>query len=190
MNLNRTELRFCQWYNRLVELSEPSSEFDLVQMSGVLRLLMNEGLWYHANERPNLEIKFRIIEIPRESLQKLAELLYPMIIRNDVSFIDPSLGIGNPDWLKEVSPSDFLKLTAQIVNEKPVSIREVISYGANIQGGVHVGKPQNKDKSIHEELEKKRNISFGGANPSLRQLISIAKIVLDGLRPLYEALES
>jgi len=188
MGLNGVEKRFCQWYNRLLELSEPSSEFDLVQISGILRLLMNEGLWFRANERPNLDIKFRIIEIPQDLLAELSELLGPTVIRNNVSFIDLSMGIGNPNWQKDISPSHFLKLIAQIVRDSPVTIREVISYGANIQGGVHVGKPQGKDKLVHTELEKIKNYSFGGAIPSLRQLIPITKIVLEGLKPLYDSL--
>lgn len=188
MGLNRVETRFCQWYNRLLELSKPSREFDLVQMSGILRLLMNESLWLRANERPNLDIKFCIIEVPQDLMAELSELLGPTIIRNDVSFIDPSRGIGNPKYKKDISPFDFLKLTAQIVDDSPVTVKEVISYGAHIQGGIHVGKPQRGDELVHTKLEKIKNISFGGATPSLGQLIQITNIILDGLKPLYDFL--
>lgn len=199
MTLTREERVFCGKYEELGELANPKNEYDLLKISGILRHTLNDGLFYHANKRTKLDIQFQIIEIPQDLKNELLTIIdSKKLLINDVPFSSPE--IGNHKHLKTISPSDFLKLIAQRVKDETdsdedieitsITVREVISYGANILGGIHTGKPKSKDREKHIELEKFRWHSLGGVNWSLRQLMPIAQIVLRGLKPLYDSLQS
>ena len=202
---------FCGKYEELCELANPKNEYDLLKISGILRHILNEGLYKHANKRTMLDIQFQIIEIPQDLKDELLTIIdSEKLLENDVSFLSPE--IGNQKYLKKIAPSDFLNLVAQRVKDttdvdkereiakdetdigeiEPTSItvREVISYGANILGGVHTGKPQKKDRDKHTELEKFKDHRLGGVNWSLRQLMPISQIARSGLKPLYDSLQS
>lgn len=211
MTLTREEKVFCGKYEELCELANPQSEYDLLKISGILRHILNEGLYVHANKRTKMDIQFQIIEIPQDLQDELLTIIdSEKLLWNDVSFLSPE--IGNQKYLKKLAPSDFLNLIAQRVKDTTdfkeehektkdetdngeiqptaITVREVISYGANILGGIHTGKPKGKDKEKHAELEKFKNHRLGGVNWSLRQLIPISHIVMRDLKPLYDSLQS
>lgn len=211
MTLTREERVFCGKYEELCELADPKSEKDLLKISGILRHILNDGLFHHANKRTKLDLNFQIIETPQENINEFIKIIdSEKLIWNDVTLRVPEN--GRQENVKNITPSDFLKLVVQIVKDttdiveegemekdetdidevEPTSItvREVISYGANILGGVHTGKPRSSDKVKHTELEKFKDYRLGGVNWSLRELIPISQIVMRGLKPLYDSLQN
>lgn len=156
MTLNREERVFCGKYKELCELSHPKSENDLLRISIILRLLLNEGLWHHANRRPQLDVKYKIKEIPQELQDEILSIIdSAKLLMNDASFLSPEIGF--PENIKEIPTSEFLALVVhkarwrsgceldiEEMDLTTITVREVISYGANILGGAHVGKPKKK----------------------------------------------
>ena len=197
MTLNRSEWVFCAKYKDLCDLAASRDEYDLIKTSALLRHLINEGLYRQANERTKLDIQFQIVEIAQELQNEISSIIGDKIIlQNDVMFLSPEmLDHANS---KKISPSDFLKLIAQKVNggtnEKPqiksITVKETISYGANILGGVHTGKPQYAAREKQEALERFSAFRVLGLPWSLNQLIPIAQIVRRGFKPLYDRLQT
>ena len=68
-----------------------------------------------------------------------------------------------------------------VANGKTYNVRDIISFEANVMGGVHAGKPDTEEAAIAQIAE---TLSVGGYRASLRQLQAIARITLRALAPL------
>lgn len=63
-------------------------------------------------------------------------------------------------------------------------MKDIIKYEANVKGGVHLGSPR---KDVEKEIDQEI-FCVGGLRFTLRQLISIARVTLEALKPLFIAL--
>lgn len=73
-------------------------------------------------------------------------------------------------------------------NGNPVSVRELISHAAHVDGAVHVGSPKDEKGRLLVDLG--RAVTIGGYAPALFCLAAIGRIVLIGLQPLRDSVES
>jgi hypothetical protein len=68
------------------------------------------------------------------------------------------------------------------------SVRDVIKYLADACGGVHLGAPKG-DQEVLRELDRVLvEMGVESLRPSAGTIRGIAKVAVDGLRPLYEAI--
>ena len=84
----------------------------------------------------------------------------------------------------EVDLEKFLKTTILVKDGKEYSVRDVVAYEANVDGGVHLGSPE--EQAHKEIIDINKSILIGGYSPLLRQLKSIGRVVLKGLKPLRD----
>lgn len=83
--------------------------------------------------------------------------------------------------VKKVKLDEFLNTPLGFALKSKMTVRDIIKYEANVKGGVHLGKPRTDvEKDINEVI-----YYVGGFRFTLRQLISIAKVTIDGLQQLY-----
>jgi hypothetical protein len=87
--------------------------------------------------------------------------------------------------LKQFIAQPILKTGKEIV-----TVRDIIKFEANVKGGVHVRNPgDSKEKSLDNQLFRVVEKEGKEMRGSLRQLVTIGKIVLDALTPLYDAIQ-
>jgi hypothetical protein len=130
------------------------------------------------------------------------KILYRIAISNTLKFMEsmgiPKSGLAllslqdglDPDTASpgkticEVDLEKFLNTTVLVKDGKEYSIRDIVTYEANVDGGVHLGSP--KEQAHKEIIDINKSILIGGYSPLLRQLKSIGRVVLKGLKPLRE----
>lgn len=74
----------------------------------------------------------------------------------------------------------------QIEGEK-LSVRQVIKYYANVEGGVHLGKPR---ELAEEPLSRMAPVLLGNTTSQIEILAHLGRIVADALEPLRQSILS
>jgi hypothetical protein len=100
--------------------------------------------------------------------------------------LDPE-SIPNPPK-KTVNRDTFFQTKVQVAQNKTFTVREIIKHQANIEGGVHAGKPKNANEEKLSEIED--TITILSLPPGLRQLQAIGRVILKTLQPLRVVLHS
>jgi hypothetical protein len=69
-----------------------------------------------------------------------------------------------------------------------VTVRDLVSHAANVQGAVHSGKPRDpKEEALSAMVAR---IQIGDYQAGVRSLQVIGRVVLKGLDPLRARIES
>ena len=82
----------------------------------------------------------------------------------------------------------FFSIVVARVGGHQFSVREIVLFEANVVGAVHAGAPKKEKEQALYEID--RVLSFGGYASALRQLRSIARVVLRAVEPLRERVQN
>jgi hypothetical protein len=99
--------------------------------------------------------------------------------------LGPSVGVVGQT--QSVTRDEFFKTVVMMYHGQEFTVRDVILFEANIAGGVHIGDPRNK---AEEKLAILNSwVKSAEGRITLRQLKSIARVVLVALKPLRDQVE-
>lgn len=185
------ERLFLGIYRELEErtMAEPS-EYNVLKIAGLLRqlLLDKHRLIDTVNSKartnkPHLNIKYEVMD--KTPYQQMMEDLKPVFwTMQDGIYPKTALIAGKT---KIVDRDGLLSYKVMSFAGFNVTVKDIIVYEANIGGAIHAEAPRGAvEKAIHEAAN---SVNVGGYPPQTRQLLAIARVVLDGLRPLKEQIE-
>ena len=170
---------FLRKYQKLSELSLSRDSFDALEMAAVLRLLLTsdgcglaQQVIHEYDDQLELtrrqRMKFFICD-----LKPIGDYWWA----GDFSGSDPVPG----DTVRRLSLDDFLNYTVIKIQDRHVSVLEIINFLANKEGGVH------RDTVEYDELLRQiqHEFSIGGTEGVSSAMHGIASVVVESLEPLY-----
>lgn len=173
---------FVRRYDELMDGLSARDEFEIIKLAAGLRqLLLDQApLVHQANTEHKIKLRFRVNNVG-DSLD--------LPVRPDIDFhargLDPSF-IQVPRGTRDLKLAQFLATTVLETPDLKVTVADLIRYGANKAGGVHLD-------SRRESNEAKLDETFGrlaalGASPLAISVTTITRITLAALKPLRDLL--
>ncbi len=154
-----------------------ASEYALLRASALLRELLVDPkpLVEQANREHRLRLRYQVRTPP-----STPGLLFWL-------GIDPEEPAdGGP--IKSLTVSQLLAQNLVFSASMAFSVRDLITYGANVLGGVHHG---DASSDVHRALrDAPLKIEHGGRPLGLVAMVPIAHVVLSGVRPLSDAIRA
>lgn len=133
-----------------------------------------------------MKAKFKLLEESQVGfMQKLHE---EFKIENSFMWCNPDPRFGPPMPTQEVGIGELLGYSIAMLNGTRITVKDFISYSANVAGGVHAGTPRAKDKAL--EIHQLSQLEIFGLPTALTSILSIVEIVLAGLLPIVERLRA
>lgn len=147
------------------------TEYDALKAGALLRqlLLDEEPLVDAANRQERLKIRYDVVE-PRIPLDAGAPVLaFRRMIRTTHSHASR---LGRPATLNR---NQFLSAKVAVLGGKSIVVADLIRHVSNVLGGVHKGKPTEREKAIHAFTKL---VTVEGMPGAVRTIFDIAEIVL------------
>ncbi len=176
---------FIRTLSDLERRTTVTDEYEALMSAGLLRKLLLDStpLMDQVNLNHRLKVRFRINgESPLERVIHEDRPMYWLL--GDA--IDPDAfhppGIQAP---VDATRSQLFARHVMSVQGNWMTVRDLISQLANIEGAVHSGKPQNPREELLEQVS--RLVFIGNLPAGVRQVQSIGRVVVRGLTPLRDA---
>jgi len=153
-------------------------EYEILMIAGLLRklLLDSNPLMDQVNRKKGLKIKFIINDRLPPSEEPI-----PIFWSIEDGF-DPNTCPPQLCMPIEVNKDQILKRPVLMYESHIITVKELISHTAHVQGAVHTGMPKGqKDEALKELTEI---LGIGGLPAGLRLLRAISRVVLNSLEPL------
>ena len=169
---------FIQTVADLERRCASGDDYELLGIAALLRkLLLDPPLLMGVNGELRLPIKFHV---PKEHKVDPATTFYSAMdaFHPDLLAKDPRSRFVNRDA--------FLKVLVAHVGGQKVTVKDIITFEANMKGGVHLGEPSTDAQRALSWSSNKVNMK--GFTFSLYHLRLIGLVVLNALRPLRDAL--
>ncbi len=150
-----------------------NNKYDYIKACGLLRLLLmdtGQPLSIIVNKKCNVEILFHVSDI-KDGFGKNAEMDWRHLVSD-----------GKQRSLKI---NKFLKVPILFYKGHCYNVADIIRYGANIQGGVHAGRPEIDPEKTYAKLEEIREHFIDVDSASIH---SICEVVIEALEPLESAI--
>jgi hypothetical protein len=102
--------------------------------------------------------------------------------------LDPALHPAIAKDIVIVGRDAFFGSIVVYFADQAITIRDIVTFGANIAGGVHAPNPAKE--AAHQGLDALRqHVIMKGQSISLYHLRNVGKLVLDALKPLRGRVE-
>lgn len=168
--------------NRLTNLVD-SREYDVIQLSAVLRKLLLDGVINRANSRIRTPLRYRVALYDGPGL--------PANLRPDFHAVYAELypdSVAPEHWIRhDLKLAEFLALPLLHVRGEMFTVRDIIDLAANALGGVHFGDPRDKRLEALRQANDSRRV--GGMRPIAGHLVGIAEVTRRAVQALRKALE-
>lgn len=159
--------------------------FDLLKISGDLRILLLDGLHREVNRTYRIPVTFPVNiccvrRLIRRSQDSFCAGLFEGLVVN----------YPHPHRLEieRLNLQRFLQQPVMIAVGRQASVKELIRFCANLEGGIHHDVPHNK---LEESLRLVATaLKIGETDFTSRALIGIGLATLRGLEPLEERIAS
>jgi hypothetical protein len=154
--------------------------YGIIRSSALVRqLLLDDHALAHAVNKFRIKLRFSIPdrELPNGDDSPVAHMIF--------------LSNSNPSKLVRIDA--FLAAKFLFAVGKSYTNREIIKLCANVYGGVHTGKPDEKEAILVQVDRWTSEAEPGFAAlrlSSMGVMAGIVPIVVEGLRPLAEALKA
>jgi len=150
------------------------AEYDLISSSRILRQLLLDGdaLLHLVNRELRASPSFRV--------NSRQGNLSSGWINTNIYWSDESVAY------KDLGLQQFLAFSVAVVNERDVTVREIIKYAAIVLGGVHFKIDKGGEYEIIARIHNERDA--GGFSPVLKALKEIGAITRDALIPVRDLL--
>lgn len=93
--------------------------------------------------------------------------------------------VGGPEDPALPKLQQFIGARVGLVQGRPLTVREVVKYYANVEGGVHFGVPKEKADHVLSEMAP---VLLGHSTDQIEILANLGTIVADALTPLCESI--
>jgi hypothetical protein len=93
--------------------------------------------------------------------------------------------VGGPEDPVLPKLQQFIGAKVGLVQGRPVTVREVVKYYANVEGGVHFGVPKEQADHVLSEMAP---VLLGHSTGQIEILAHLGAIVVDALTPLCESI--
>lgn len=156
-------------------------KYEVLQASAIIRKLFLDGdpLVDQINRNHKLKLQFSVIKPIDFRIDGIPE----PDVWCAVDSIDPRRS-PQLDPSTHLNRDPFLGLPIGRVQGEDYSVKDIISFVANVAGGVHAGSPKNaKDEALNKLKEL---YFFSELSILLQHLRSIGRIILEALRPLRD----
>jgi hypothetical protein len=181
--MNREEL-FLSVINELRSRIAAADEYSLIKASALVRQLVLEErpLVSVANKSLGLKFSFRVAPFKDDDFQinRNATWLFRDIFPRGTS---PAA----PIW-QTVNRDDFLRAKCLAYLPDRFSVREVVKFCAHVKGGVHHGEPKDRLDVLMNEIDENSRVQ--GIGLAVKSIQGIGDALLDGIKPLVDALEA
>lgn len=158
------------------------SRYELLGIAPLLRKLLIDGrplLNTVRTARPEVPTEFRIRQWSASEDREHGQ---------DLSYV---LQLGGPELVG--GPGDralpklkhFIGACVGMVQGRPLTVREVVKYYANVEGGVHFGVPEQDAQRV---LSQMAPLLLGRSTGQIEILAHLGKIVVDALTPLRDSI--
>ena len=159
--------------------------YDQLKISGDLRILLLDGLHCEVNRTYRIPITFPVnICCVRRLIRKRQNSFCAGLFEGLI------LDYSHPHRLQvqRLNLQRFLQQTVMIAVGRRASVKELIRFCANLEGGIHHDEPHNK---LEESLRQIATaLKIGETDFVSRALIGIGLATLRGLEPLEERIAS
>jgi hypothetical protein len=174
---------YCRTIGDIRSVIEKPDDYEVLRASALLRqLLLDENrLVDDVNRQHRVKLRFKVADSWDTPYAKV-------VLEDDPTFYSVLDGLypGTTPIkapIKRLNRDQFLGYAVVFVKGSFYTVRDIIDHCANVLGGVHFGPARGESQ---ETLSKLRNIRVDGSSVSGRQLLSILKVVREGLEPLTE----
>jgi hypothetical protein len=161
-------------------------EYEVLGISSLVRkLLLDEHPLAHTvNRERRLSVRFEINVTPPiwEALGEEPPLFW---LSQDA--LDPETSLPR-SRIEKVTLDQFLGTMIAYVRGRRITVKDVVLHTANVVGGVHRGEPRGEEQETLTDLAGA--LQIGGYQPDIRALQAIGRVVLKGLEPLRNQVES
>lgn len=164
-------------------LAKPD-EYNVIRAAALLRHLLIDGppLLHTANRRLQLKLVWREFQV---------------VSMHDIGTWGVAWDTGqNPHFPSNnfVKLDAFLASKCLFVGQHLYSVCDLIKVWANVRGGVHIGKPDEKEKAVDSADATTLYVHSGEEEFVLSVsgygMAKIGGVVIEGLQPLTEALKA
>lgn len=158
------------------------SRYELLGIAPLLRKLLIDGrplLNTVRAARQQVPTAFHIRQWSAPKEPQHGESL-PYILRLG----GPEL-IGGPEDPALSNLKQFIRARVGMVQGQPLTVREVVKYYANVEGGVHFGVPEENAQHILSQIAP---LLLGRSTGHIEILAHLGAIVVDALTPLCESI--
>ena len=173
------EARFVWDIDALREIQKYPHTRNLVEASAILRrlLLESECLLHKVSRNRDFQARFEMFK-PVEPMNHPKSAF-------EWSNPDPS-SVASPKNTQSLNLDAFLREPICTAGSTKITVKEVILYVANVGGGVHLGRPRNKDNAKSIDALANNGVWFGSQPIPIMILGPICNIVVKALMPLYQ----
>ena len=164
------------------KIASPNS-YEVLGAAWLVRKLFFEEspLVTQVNKKYRLKITFEVVK-PKG---------FPGLPQPDYYFVldgfDPEKAPG-PVTPQRVNRDQLFALVLEKTPGHSHTLRELVLFEAHVMGAVHAGPPRTEKQKVLKAVSN--SFTIGGKRPSLGQLQAIGRVVLKGLEPLKQAIES
>lgn len=178
------EKLFIRTLDDLTARSKSNDPYDVLGISALLRKLLIDGtpLVHQVNKNYRKKLEFHIGLESQPPVSDSKRLVWSI-----QDGFDPETGRpGRPTSLVDID--GLLAAKVLMINGRYYSVKDLVKFEANVKGGVHSGQPRTDNEILLADLEE--FITMGGGRPSLRQMMAITRVVVKGLTPIRDEIES
>jgi len=193
------EWNFCRSYEDLHARAFTEPDNDRYRMLGIaplLRKLLFDGtpLLHAANSRRRVKTEFRMRPFPYTQSQCLEQVRYTFVEAEEATgwrvFAPGDLLPRNGDSGESLSLPAFGNATVGYVSGYPVSVRQLVKFYCEVEGGVHIGKGRTRAEvdmlaTVPAELVTPY---FGLRHSPILTLQFVGILARNGLSVLYDAI--
>jgi hypothetical protein len=185
MAINGAEELFLRTLDDLETRAAATDPYEVLGLSALVRKLFldDHPLWDQVNRSHRHKLILRISD-PDSPYTRMVLSMRP-------SFYSVQDGL-DPDSSRpgkvtiEVNRDKFFSTVVMVIQGASYSVKDVVLFAAHVMGGVHVGAPKSERERVLQEVNN--SLGIGGMAASLRQLRSIAMVLLKGMAPVRDTL--
>ena len=174
---------FCRTLDDIDSVIAAPDNYEIIRASGQLRQLLIDGnrLIDVVNKPHRLKILYEVSDGWDGPYAKAIIGLNPSMYAVLDGLCPELSSLNNPT--RQLKRGEFLKFRAVLVQGHYVTIHDIICHCAHVMGGVHFGSAKTDGEMA---LSTTAGIQVGGAPISVRQLLSILRVVRKALIPLEQ----
>ena len=169
-------------------INSPMTEYEVLGIAALLRRLLLDSppLLDVVNREHRLKVRFVVAN---------DDAYRDMVLGDGAMFwsaqdgLDPETSLPGMHGTLELNRDQFLARPVMASRGRLISVRDVITHGANVAGAVHLTS-QPKDESHQEISGWAEALGIGGYPAGTRELQAIGRVVLKALAPVRAAAQA
>jgi len=173
------EIIFIKTLEEIEKKLQANDPYELLGISALLRkLLFDRNCLYDlANQEHKIKLNFIVGNYCYPNFKELTNNSF----WSQQDSFDPNTAPPHIIPIK-ISRRNFSRRVILITGKNKHTVIEIIKYVAHIAGGVHLDSPKSNKEIELKQLDELNKL--GGHSLITRQLMSIARVVLDAMNPL------